>query len=171
MVLRCKGSIGFQLLTNCTVQLAAGGVVGRNNQRSLWRLDIAPGNCADAFFSVGNFLHAALFLERFKGSGYLAAGQQFDDGLQRRVFLPNDLVELGGAHSGLLQLLEGAACFYALVLPGVADQEYAVVGAETRKELAHLVGAGKTRFIDKLKVLLFGDCRVCGACKEPLQGS
>jgi hypothetical protein len=35
---------------------------------------------------------------------------------------------------------------------GVADQEHAVVGAEPRKELAHLVGAGKARFIDKVEV-------------------
>ena len=110
-------------------------------------------------------------LERFKGSGYLAAGQQFDGGFQRRVFLPNDLVELGGAHSGFLQLLEWAACFDALVLTCVADQEHAVVGAKTGKELAHLIGAGKAGLINKVEVLLSGSGRVCGACKEPLQGS
>jgi hypothetical protein len=86
----------------------------------------------------------------------LAFGQHLDSGLQRRVFLADNLVELGGAHSGLLQLLERATCFDALVLACVADQEYAIVAAETRKELAHLVGAGKTRFIDKVKVPLFG---------------
>ena len=120
---------------------------------------------------VGNLLHAALLLERFKGGGDLAFGQQFDSGFQRRVFLANDLVELGRAHSGLLQLLEWAACFDALMLARVADQEHAVVGAETRKELAHLVGAGKARFIDKVEVPLFLSGRVGRAGKEPLQGS
>ena len=104
---------------------------------------------------VGNLLDAALLLERFKGGGDLASGKQLDRGLQRRVFLANDLIELGGAHSGLLQLLEWTACFDALMLAGVADQEHAVVGAKTRKKLAHLVGAGKARFIDKIEMLLF----------------
>ena len=93
-----------------------------------------------------------------------------DGGFQRRVFLANDLVELGGAHSGLLQLLEGAARFDALMLAGVADQEHAVVGAETRKELAHLVGAGKARFIDKVEVPLFGDVPGCASVQGTLAG-
>ena len=101
----------------------------------------------------------------------MAFGQQFDGGFQRRVFLANDLIELGGAHSGLLQLLERTACFDALVLARVADQEHAVVGAETRKEFAHLVGAGEAGFIDKIEVPLLLSGRVGRAGKEPLQGS
>ena len=154
VVLRRKGSIGFQFLTHGDIQLAAGGVVGRDDQGLFGRLDVASGDGADAFFRVGNLLHAALLLERFERGGDLAFGQQLDGGLQRRVFLADDLVELGRAHSGLLQLLERAARFDALMLAGVADQEYAVVGAEARKELAHLVGAGKARFIDKVEVPL-----------------
>ena len=103
---------------------------------------------------VGNFPHPALLLECVERSGDLARRQQFDGGFQRRVFLANDLIELGGAHSGFLQLLERAARFDALMLAGVADQEHAVIGTKPRKELAHLVGAGKARFIDKVEVLL-----------------
>ena len=110
-------------------------------------------------------------LERFKGGGDLALGQQLDGGFERRVFLADDLIELGRAHSGLLQLLEGAACFDALMLARVADQEHAVVGAKPRKELAHLVGAGEARFIDEVEVPLLQSGRIGRAGKEPLQGS
>lgn len=41
------------------------------------------------------------------------------------------------------RLRKGAACFDALVLAPVADQEHAVVRAETRKEFSYLVGADK----------------------------
>jgi hypothetical protein len=85
--------------------------------------------------------------------------------------LPNDLIKLGRAHSGLLQLLEWAACFDSLMLASVADQEYTVVAAETRKKLAHLVGAGEAGFIKEVEVPLVLSGGVCGASKEPLQGS
>ena len=103
---------------------------------------------------VGNFLHTALLLECVERSGDLARGQQFDGGFQSRVLLANDLIELGRAHSGFLQLLEGAARFDALMLADIADQKHAVMGTKPRKELADLVGAGKARFIDKVEVLL-----------------
>ena len=101
----------------------------------------------------------------------MAFGQHLDSGFQLRVFLPNDLVELGGAHSGLLQLLEWAACFDSLMLAGVADQEYTVVRVKTRKKLAHLVGAGKARLIDEVEMPLLLSGMVWGTGKEPLQGS
>ena len=103
---------------------------------------------------VGNFLHTTLLLECVERSGDLARRQQFDGRFQSRVLLPNDLIESGRAHSGFLQLLEGAARFDALMLADIADQKHAVIGTKPRKELAHLVGAGKARFIDKVEVLL-----------------
>jgi hypothetical protein len=57
--------------------------------------------------------------------------------------LANDLIELGRPHSGLLQLFKGAGCLDALMLADIADQEHTVISANPRKELAHLVGAGK----------------------------
>ena len=84
----------------------------------------------------------------------LARCQQFDGRFQSRVLLANDLIESGRTHSGFLQLLEGAARFDALMLADIADQKHTVIGTKPRKELAHLVGAGKARFIDKVEVLL-----------------
>ena len=83
-------------------------------------------------------------MECVERSGDLARGQQFDGGFQSRVFLANDLIEFGCAHSCFLQLLERAARFDALMLADIADQKHAViVVTKPRKELAHLVRAGK----------------------------
>ena len=133
VIFRGKGSDQLQLLTNGDVQLAAGRVVRRNDQSVLGRFNVSLGNCADAVFCVGNFLHASLLLECFECSGDLARGEQFDGRFQSRVLLANDLIESSCAHSGLLQLLEGAARFDALMLAGIADQKHAVIGTKPRR--------------------------------------
>ena len=128
MVFRGKCSVGLQFLPHGDVQLAAGSIVRRNDQSLLGRFDVALGDSADALFCVGNFLHAALLLERVERGGDLTCGQQFDGGFECRVLLANDLIELGRAHSGLLQLLEWAARFDALMLADIADQKHSVLG-------------------------------------------
>ena len=57
------------------------------------------------------------------------------------------------------------------MLADIADQNHAVMGSKPRKELAHLVGAGKARFIDKVEVLSLSYVWICGAGQEALQGS
>ena len=57
------------------------------------------------------------------------------------------------------------------MLADVADQKHLVMGTKPRKELAHLVGAGKARFIDKVEVLSLCYVWICSAGEEPLQGS
>jgi hypothetical protein len=93
-------------------------------------------------------------LECVERSGDLARRQQFDGRFQSRVLLANDLIQRRRAHSGFLQLLEGAARFDALMLADIADQKHAVIGTKPGKKLAHLVGAGKARFIDKVEMPL-----------------
>ena len=85
----------------------------------------------------------------------MACGQQFDGGFQSRVFLTHDLIELGSAHPGFLQLLERAPRFDSLMLADIADQKHAVIGAESCKKLAHLVRAGKARLVNKEELFLF----------------
>ena len=77
-------------------------------------------------------------------SGDLSSCQQFDGGFQSWVFLADDLIELGGVHSRFLQLLERTARFDALVLADIADQKDSIIGTNPRKEVAHVVSAGKT---------------------------
>ena len=93
-------------------------------------------------------------LECVERSGDLARRQEFDDRFQSGILLAHDLIESGRTHSGFLQLLEGAARFDALMLAGIADQKHTVIGTKPGKKLAHLIGAGEARFIDKVEVLL-----------------
>jgi hypothetical protein len=57
------------------------------------------------------------------------------------------------------------------MLADIADQEYTVTGTKTGKELAHLVGARKARFIDEVEVLLLSQVWVRAADEEALQRS
>src|ERR1039458_9545090 len=113
----------------------------------------------------------ALLLECVERSGDLARRQQFDGRFQSGVLLAHDLIESGGTHSGFLQLLEGAARFDALMLADIADQKHSILSADSFQELAHLIGARKARFIDKVKVLLLSEFGIRGADEEALQGS
>ena len=80
--------------------------------------------------------------------------QIVNDLFQARIRLPNDLVELCGLHSGVLQLLEGAPGFDTLVLSGVADHDYPVVRPQAIEKLAGLTRADETRFVDHVQVPL-----------------
>jgi len=68
-------------------------------------------------------------------------------------------------------LLEGSARFHALMLADIADQKHAVIGGNSDKELAHLVGAGKARFIDEIEVLSLCHVWICSSGEKALQGS
>src|SRR5271169_2731879 len=113
----------------------------------------------------------ALLLECVERSGDLARRQQLNGRFQSRVFLTHNLIELGGPHPGFLELLERSACFHALMLADIADQKHVIVGTNSPKKLAHLVGAGKARFIDKVEVLSLCYVGIYGAGEEALQGS
>src|SRR5579883_121146 len=156
MLAMSECSISSQLLPNGEVQIAPGGIVGRNNQRIFRRSGIHPSNGLNTLLPVRDFLNASLISECDKSGGTPAMRQQFNGGLERRVFLPDNLVQLCRAHSRLLQLLERTARFHSLVLARIADQEHAVLKSEPGEKVAHLAGACETRFINKVKVLLSG---------------
>jgi len=42
------------------------------------------------------------------------------------------------------------------MLADIADQKHAVIRIKSGKKLAHLVGAGKARFVDKVEMTLLG---------------
>jgi hypothetical protein len=94
----------------------------------------------------------------------------FDRAKQLRVFLPHDLVKLRSLHSGLLHLLEGFACIYALMLACVADKKHSILGPDLLHERLHLAGAGKAGFINHVEVAavwISSGLVLASACKEP----
>jgi hypothetical protein len=51
-----------------------------------------------------------------------AAGELLDCFFERRVLLPDDLVEIGRPHSGILQLMVRSPCFDCFMLANVANK-------------------------------------------------
>ena len=74
-----------------------------------------------------------------------------------------------GPHPRLLKLLERPTGFNALVLARVPNQKHSVLRPEPREELAHLVRACQTRFIQKTEVLLFQSVAIGSTGEKTLQ--
>jgi hypothetical protein len=55
------------------------------------------------------------------------------------ISLADDLVKLRGLHPRLLQLLEGLSGIDALMLAGIANEQYLVLGADLIEEITHLL--------------------------------
>jgi hypothetical protein len=86
--------------------------------------------------------------------------------------LPEDLIELRGAHSSLLQLLEGLSGVDTLVLARVANEQHLVVRPDATQKFPHLFGAGEARFIDHVQMPPRGVLRnllLAAAGEETLQ--
>jgi hypothetical protein len=124
-----------------------------------------------AFFGVGNFPDTALFLECVQRGGYLTSSKHLDGRFQRRILLADDLVKVGRTHSSFLQLLKRSAGVHALMLARITDQQNTVPRSEAGEKLAHLVGAGKARFVDKVEVLLIRRHRGGQSGEKSLQRS
>ena len=84
------------------VDLAARCIVRRHNQRPLRRAHILAGHLADALPPVPDLMHAALAVEARDRFVHFAPRKLLHGLFERRVFLPDDLIEPGRAHSRLL---------------------------------------------------------------------
>ena len=83
-------------------------------------------------------MHAPLVLEAAYRLVHLAARELFDDLLQGRIVLSDDRVEMDGLHAGLLELLIRPSGLDGLMLADVADEQHAILRAETVQEVVHL---------------------------------
>jgi hypothetical protein len=140
----------FQLYADGIVDVAAAGVVGRNDKRVLWLGGIVPGDGFNALPGVRDLNHAALLLQQAHTRRCLVLGKMLDDSKQFGIFLTLDLVKLGGLHPGLLHLLEGLAGIHALMLASVPYEEDPVLRPDLLHETLHLAGAGETGFIEQI---------------------
>ena len=75
---------------------------------------------------IGDLMHATLPAKIVDSFPHLAAASCSTVSFSKRVFLPNDLIELRRLHSGLLQLLERLSGIDGLMLPRIADEDHAV---------------------------------------------
>ena len=85
-------------------------------------LNVTVGDCFDSRGRVFDLLDPALIFQHLYSCGCFVARKMLNGLEQFSVFLPHDLIEQRGFHSGFLQLLERFAGLHALMLAGVADE-------------------------------------------------
>src|SRR5437667_11768416 len=100
-------------------------------------------------------MHSALALQIAHGFADFTAGELLHCFLERRIFLPDDLVKMRWPHSGFLQLMVRSPCFDCFMLANVAYEQHTVFSLQTPQELIYLACAGETRFIQHIQVFSF----------------
>ncbi len=141
----------LQLGMDALIDLRAGAVVGRDNQRVLRGFRVFLRDGVHPLLAASELMHPALAVQVLHRSFHLAARELLDHLPQLRLFLAHDLIERDGLHPGFLQLGEGLSGLYRLMLPPVAYQQHAVVRVQARHKLmrtAHATvpsGSGRSR--------------------------
>src|ERR1035441_4770504 len=100
------------------VDLRAGAIVGRDDQRVIGRLGILLGNSRDAVSMTWHLMDAALPLHTGDSLSHLATRKLLDGLFQIRIALPDNLLQLHRLHARVLELSEDAARPVPLLLQG-----------------------------------------------------
>jgi len=130
----------LQLGMDALIDLRAGAVVGRDDQRVLRRLRILLRDGVDPLLAATELMHPALAVQVLDRSSHLAPRELLDHLPQLRLLLAHDLIERDGLHPAFLQLREGPSGLDRLMLPPVAYQQYTIVRMQARHKLVHLPG-------------------------------
>ena len=102
-------------------------VVGGHHERAFRLLRIFMRDSCDTLVPVEDLMHAAAGIEFLHRLSDLPSRELFYNFLERRVFLPHDLVQSSRLDSRFLQLLIRLARFNRLVLACVANEQHAIV--------------------------------------------
>ena len=87
------------------IDLGAGPIVGRHHQGVLWRSRVLLSDSLDPCGGVLHFMDAALPLQPTDRFFDLASGELLDHGLQLRIALSDDLVQLDRPHRGAVRAM------------------------------------------------------------------
>ena len=141
-----------QFVPDVVIELSPALIVWGHDERPTGAVGVVPSDGSEAFVPVWNFMHTALALELRDGFPDAPVSEIVDDLLQAGICLPDDLIELGRAHPGILKLLEWPAGVHGLVLPRIPNQDDPIVRTESIEELARLLRADQTRFVDHVQL-------------------
>src|ERR1035441_9313081 len=136
------------------VDLRAGAVVGRNDQRVFGRLRILLLNSRDAVFMTWHLMDAALPLQSGDSLSHLATRKLLDGLLQLRIALADNLLQLHRLHARVLELDKDAARLDGFILARVAYQQNAVVRMQAAHKLVHLLGGRKRTLVHHIEPVL-----------------
>jgi hypothetical protein len=136
---------------NALVDLHAGAIVGRDNQRALWRICILFRNRRNALVVIGNLMDAALPVKILDCLSHFAARKLLDGLFQLRVFLAHDLIEPDRLHACVLKLCKGPPGLHGLMLSPVAYQQHAVVRMKPVHKFMQLPGRCHRGFVEHIE--------------------
>jgi hypothetical protein len=114
------------------------------------------GNSSDTFLRVNDFRNTPLLHQHLNAHSSFIVGQILHGFEQCGVLLAHDLVKLCRPHARFLQLLEGFSGVHALMLAGVANQQYLILRADLIQEVTHLLRRCQRGFIDHIEMFVRG---------------
>ena len=130
------------------VDVAAGLIIGRDDQRPLRRCDVVGHQGGKPGVSVRDHMHAAATLQGGDRRDGLPGGEARHNLSIARAALADNLREPRRADAVVLQLLVRLAGVDRLMLANVADEQHAVARAEGRQELVHLDRARQAGLVE-----------------------
>src|ERR1017187_4916450 len=150
------------------VDLRAGAVVGRDDQRVIGRLGILLGNSRDTVFMTWHLMDAALPLHTGDSLSHLAARKLLDGLLQLWIALADNLLQLHRLHARVLELGKDAARLNGFMLAGVAYQQNAGIRMQAAHKPVHLFGGRKRTLVHDIEPV-FSSIRPLALGKMGLQ--
>lgn len=123
------------------VEILSRLVVRRDDERGVRVFDVLVRDGGQAFLSRADFMHAPLMIKALDGALHISPRELFNNGLQLRVALAHDLVEVRGADSRFLELMIGPTGVDCFMLANVAHEQHAVVRPDALQERVHLFRA------------------------------
>ena len=126
---------------NHVVEILSRLVIRRDDERRLGVFDVLVRDGGQAFVARRDFMHAPLMIKAFDGAVHVSTRELFNDGLQLRIALSHDLVEMRSADSRFLELVIRSAGVNCFMLADVADQQHTIVRPDPLQECVHLLCA------------------------------
>src|SRR6202041_1960986 len=113
---------------------------------------ITLGDGRDAMFRIDDLRYPPLLLEQPNPDFSLVLRKVLHCPEEFGIFLADDPIEHRRLHPSLLQLLEGFAGVYALMLADIADKQHLVLFIDAPEKISQLLRRGQWGLIDHVQM-------------------
>ena len=134
-------TLALHCLVDHIVEILSRLVVRRDDECRLRVFDVIVRDGGQTFLAWADFMHASLLIKAYDGALHVSPRELFNDGLQLRIALSHNLVEMRGVDSRFLELVIRSAGVNRFMLADVADEQDAIVRPEALQKRVHLLRA------------------------------
>jgi hypothetical protein len=159
MILQINVALALHRAVNHVVEILSRLVVRRDDERRVRVFDVLIRDGGKALLARPDFMDAALLIKPFDGTLHVSTRQLFNDRLQLWISLTHDLVKMRRADPCFLELVIRPTSVDGFMLADVADEQHAILWAETPQKLVYLFRARQARFVEYEEPLLI--TRLC----------